>query len=233
MELLQSINSELGLESEITSKKDLINHLHRFLLKERAVGNRVVVIIDEAQNLDPGVLEELRLLSNLETETEKLIQIVLIGQPELDTLLERNELRQLRQRITIQWNLLPLNVEETRGYIQHRINVAGGKGRLRFERSAVDTLYNYTQGIPRMINVMADRALLIAYTTSTKRISPKVIRMAAKDIGGIRTASQARQVIFKGVLPGLALAAMLYFGLDTLAPFHLPEPPGAKKTSVN
>ena len=118
-----------------------------------------MVIIDEAQDLQPMVLEQLRLLSNLETETEKLIQIVLIGQPELDKVLSQVELRQLRQRITISWELLPLNLEETRGYIQHRLNVALGKGKVKFQRPAVDLIYRYAHGIPRMINVVTDRSI--------------------------------------------------------------------------
>ena len=137
LELLQSINAELGLPSKSNRKKVLIDTLNQFLFEERKLGHRVVVIIDEAQDLEIAVLEQLRLLSNLETETEKLIQIVLIGQPELNQLLERDELRQLGQRITIQWELLPLNLEETKGYIQHRLNVALGKGKINFTDSAM------------------------------------------------------------------------------------------------
>lgn len=227
LELLQSINEELGLPSNAESKKELISHLRKFLVKERSLGHRVVVIIDEAQNLDPGVLEELRLLSNLETETEKLIQIVLIGQPELETVLARNELRQLKQRITIQWELLPLNLEETRGYIQHRLNVAGGKGKIRFDRSAVDLLFRYTQGIPRMINVMADRALLLAYTQNSKHINTKIIRSAARDIGGLESHPNLKSVAWKVALPGILLAGMLYLGFDQWVDFGLPQKKGA------
>ena len=224
LELLQSINEELGLPSKSNSKKELIHDLRRFLLMQRQLNHRVVVIIDEAQNLDTAVLEELRLLSNLETETEKLIQIVLIGQPELEALLSRPELRQLKQRITIQWELKPLNLEETRGYIQHRLNVAGGKGKIRFEKSAVDLLFRYTQGIPRLINVMADRALLIAYTLNTKRISSRVIREAARDIGGLEPASNLKTAAWKVLVPGLALAGMLYWGFDSWIDFQWPPP---------
>ncbi len=226
LELLQSINEELGLPAESESKRTLITHLRKFLVKERALGHRVVVIIDEAQNLDPAVLEELRLLSNLETETEKLIQIVLIGQPELEALLARQELRQLKQRITIQWELLPLNLEETRGYIQHRLNVAGGKGKIRFEKAAVDMLYRYTQGIPRMINVMADRALLLAYTQNSKRITTKIIRSASHDIGGLERESHLKTAAWKVFLPGLLLAGMLYVGMDQWVDFGLPDKSG-------
>jgi len=145
------------------------------------------------------------MLSNLETETEKLIQIILIGQPELDDILNRSNLRQLRQRITIQWELLPLNLEETRGYIQHRLNVAGGKGKVLFTRPAVDLIFRYTQGIPRMINVLADRALLIAYTRNTKRIKPREVRLAVKDFGGLTMKSSG---IFWKVLATVLVVAM-------------------------
>ena len=214
LELLQTINAELGLPSEMESKKKLVDMLNTFLLEERKKGHRVVVIIDEAQALQPKVLDQLRLLSNLETETEKLIQIVLIGQPELDELLEQNELRQLRQRITISWELLPLNLEETRGYIQHRINVALGKGRVRFTRAAVESIYKFSHGIPRMINVLADRSLLIAYTMNTKKITPNIVRPAVKDVGGLTPISTWTDTLWKSFIPGLAALGILFFSID-------------------
>ena len=214
LELLQTINSELGLPCETDSKKKLVDTLNIFLLKERAKGHRVVVIIDEAQALEVKVLDQLRLLSNLETETEKLIQIVLIGQPELDQLLTKNELRQLRQRITISWELLPLNLEETRGYIQHRINIALGKGRVQFTRSAAELIYKYSHGIPRMINVLADRSLLIAYTMSTKKITPKIVRPAIKDIGGLNPIPTWIDSLYKSVIPGILALCILFFGIN-------------------
>jgi general secretion pathway protein A len=217
LELLQTINSELGLPAESTSKKKLTDVLNRFLLEERKKGHRVVVIIDEAQDLLPSVLEQLRLLSNLETETEKLIQIVLIGQPELDKVLAQEDLRQLKQRITIQWELLPLNLEETRGYIQHRLNVALGKGKVQLTRSGTHLIFRYAKGIPRMINVLADRSLLIAYTQNTKRIDCKIIRMAAKDIGGLKPTASPLGIVAKFVLPFLAVAALAVFIIHDFA----------------
>ena len=216
LELLQTINSELGLPSEMDSKKKLVDTLNAFLLGERKKGHRVVVIIDEAQALQVKVLDQLRLLSNLETDTEKLIQIVLIGQPELDQLLKKSELRQLRQRITISWELLPLNRDETRGYIQHRINVALGKGRVQFARSAVELIYKYSHGIPRMINVLADRSLLIAYTMNTKKITPKIVRTAVKDVGGLTPLPTWMGTLWKSVLPGLLALTILLFGANYL-----------------
>ncbi len=220
LELLQTINSELGLPGKSKSKKKLIDVLNAFLLEERAKGHRVVVIIDEAQDLQPNVMEQLRLLSNLETDTEKLIQIVLIGQPELDKVLGKEGLRQLRQRITIQWELLPLNLEETRGYIQHRLNVALGKGKVRFSRQAVETVYRFSRGIPRMINVICDRTLLIAYTESTKKIIPEIVKTAVKDIGNLAPIESWSDKFWKLLIPsavaaGIGFLALNYFALPS------------------
>ena len=217
LELLQTINSELGLPGKSKSKKKLIDLLNAFLLEERAKGHRVVVIIDEAQDLQPNVMEQLRLLSNLETDTEKLIQIVLIGQPELDNVLGKEGLRQLRQRITIQWELLPLNLEETRGYIQHRLNVALGKGKVRFSRQAVETVYRYSRGIPRMINVICDRTLLIAYTESTKKIIPEIVKTAIKDIGNLIPIETWADKFWKLVIPSAVAAGIGFFALNYFA----------------
>jgi general secretion pathway protein A len=221
LELLQSINAELGLPSKSNRKKVLIDTLNQFLFEERKQGHRVVVIIDEAQDLEIAALEQLRLLSNLETETEKLIQIVLIGQPELNQLLERDELRQLGQRITIQWELLPLNLEETKGYIQHRLNVALGKGKINFTDSARQAIFKYSHGIPRMINVIADRALLIGYTENTKKITSRIIRQAIADIG--RPPAKASTGLEKGwrmMISALVMAALMFFAVDR---FVLPD----------
>jgi general secretion pathway protein A len=217
LELLQTINSELGLASESSSKKKLMDILNRFLLEERKKGHRVVVIIDEAQDLLPSVLEQLRLLSNLETETEKLIQIVLIGQPELDKVLAEESLRQLKQRITIQWELLPLNLEETRGYIQHRLNVALGKGKVELTRSGTELIFRYAKGIPRMINVISDRALLIAYTQNTKTINCKIIRRAVKDIGGLKPPVSWVDRFWKFAVPAIAMVGLIFFIIHDFA----------------
>ncbi len=229
LELLQTINTELGIPGKSKSKKKLVDVLNRFLLEERAKGHRVVVIIDEAQDLEPRVLEQLRLLSNLETDTEKLIQIVLIGQPELDKVLAKEGLRQLRQRITIQWELLALNLEETRGYIQHRLNVALGKGKVRFSRQAVETVYRYSRGIPRMINVVADRTLLIAFTQSTKKITPKIVQLAVSDIGNLAPLESWADKFWKLVLPSGLAAGLLFFAVNFFAlPDYNKNAPGGK-----
>jgi general secretion pathway protein A len=211
VELIQTINSELGIPSDSESRKELIDILNVFLLEERKKGKRVVLIVDEAQDLETPVLEQLRLLSNLETNTQKLIQIILIGQPELDKILQKEELRQLKQRITIQWELLPLNQEETRGYIQHRLNVALGKGKVRFTKSAMDLIFRYSQGIPRMINVLADRSLLIGFTLNTKKITAKTIKIAAKDVGGLLLKPTVFEKITKTIFPAAVLTGLLVF----------------------
>ncbi len=216
LELLQTINSELGLTGKSKSKKKLIDVLNVFLLEERAKGHRVVVIIDEAQDLAPDVMEQLRLLSNLETDTEKLIQIVLIGQPELDNVLAKESLRQLRQRITIQWELLPLNLEETRGYIQHRLNVALGRGKVSFSNSAVETVFRYSRGIPRMINVICDRTLLIAFTESTKKINPQIVKTAVQDIGSLEPIESWSSKFWKLAIPSAIAAGIGFLALNFL-----------------
>ena len=229
LELLQTVNTELGIPGKSKSKKKLVDVLNRFLLEERAKGHRVVVIIDEAQDLEPRVLEQLRLLSNLETDTEKLIQIVLIGQPELDKVLAKEGLRQLRQRITIQWELLALNLEETRGYIQHRLNVALGKGKVRFSRQAVEMVYRYSRGIPRMINVVADRTLLIAFTQSTKKITPKIVQLAVSDIGNLVPIESWADKFWKLVLPSGLAAGLIFFAINFFAlPDYNKNAPGGK-----
>jgi general secretion pathway protein A len=217
LELLQTINTELGIPGKSKSKKKLVDVLNCFLLEERSKGHRVVVIIDEAQDLQPNVLEQLRLLSNLETDTEKLIQIVLIGQPELDKVLAKEGLRQLRQRITIKWELLPLNLEETRGYIQHRLNVALGKGKVRFSREAVEMVFRYSRGIPRMINVVSDRTLLIAFTQSTKKITPKIVKLAVSDIGELVPLESWADKFWKLVLPSILATGLGFFALNFFA----------------
>ena len=181
IELLQTINAEFGLPARTTSKKELTDALGSFLDAQRATGGRAVIIVDEAQNLDPVVLEQLRLLSNLETATEKLLQIILLGQPELSTLLGRPELRQLSQRIALRWQLEPLARGEARRYLRHRLSVAGGSEDL-FDERAIDLVYERTGGVPRLINILAHRALLVAYTKSEQRVTTLEVGMAAYEL---------------------------------------------------
>ena len=187
LELLASVCDELGIEydSQAPSLKILTDQLHSFLLENHARGRNTVVMIDEAQHLDFEVLEQIRLLTNLETNNQKLLQIILIGQPELAQLLDRPELRQLNQRITARYNLEPLNLEETRAYIRHRLSVAGLAGdRVVFPDSVVRELFKRTRGIPRLINVLCDRILLGAYGQNKLQADRQMLQIAAKEVMG-------------------------------------------------
>ena len=187
MELLQTINREFGvkLERGRPTRKRHISALNAFLLKNFAAGRNAVLLIDEAQNLPLSVLEQIRMLSNLETEREKLIQIVLLGQMELQELLDSPSLRQLNERITVRYDLRPLNSEQVQQYIEHRLTIAGGNNEhLKFSQRAYKIIYNYSKGIPRRVNAICDRALLIAYTRGASSIDKNIIRQAVDDIGG-------------------------------------------------
>jgi general secretion pathway protein A len=181
-ELLQTINAEFGLPSRSTSKKELIETLNNYLVAQKLDGGRAVVIVDEAQNLEPAVLEQLRLLSNLETETEKLLQIILLGQPELRDVLDRTELRQLSQRIALRWHLEPLNRDECARYIRHRLRIAGGDDEL-FDERALDLVYQQSGGIPRLVNILAHRSLLVGYTKGLASVGVNEVTMAAAELG--------------------------------------------------
>lgn len=182
IELLQTICDEFNLAyTEGGSVKNYVDILYRFLLEKHAVGERVVVILDEAQNLDVAVLEQLRLLTNLETKEQKLLQIILIGQPELRTLLDRPELRQLAQRITARYHLNALEKQEVQQYIQHRLLVAGAKRPL-FSAAAMRRIAEFSRSIPRLINILANRSLLIAYTKERLQVTPAMVAQAAAEL---------------------------------------------------
>jgi len=185
LDLLETVLTEYGvsLNGGPKTKKVYIDALNDFLLKNFAAGKNAVLIIDEAQNLSHGVLEQIRMLSNLETEREKLIQIVLIGQPELNNTLILPAMRQLNERITVRHDLQRLAPGEVRSYIAYRLTIAGGPGSITFTAGALGQIYNYTEGIPRRINALCDRALLIAYSKSTARINRRLVKRAVRDIG--------------------------------------------------
>src|SRR6202140_5188608 len=190
VEFLLTICEELGLgieEANRDSVKYMVDALNRRLLAAPADGGGIIVIVDEAQNLSADVLEQVRLLTNLETPTQKLLQIILIGQPELRELLDRTELRQPAQRITGRYHLEPLSREETRGYVRHRLRVAGaGAADEIFTESALAEIHRLASGIPRVINVTCDRALLGAYTQETRKVTPSLVRQAAGEGYGRR-----------------------------------------------
>ena len=206
LELLRGINREYGIPCEGLSRAELLEGLNSFLLEQKAAGRIVVLVIDEAQNLDPEVLEQIRLISNLETETVKLIQIVLAGQPELESLLARSELRQLKQRIMVRYHLLPMDFEDTKGYIEHRLEFAGGA--VIFARQALKRIYRYAGGVPRLINIASDRALLIGYTDELRQISGPMASQAVREVkGGTRSARFPKRLRLAALLAVFVLAA--------------------------
>jgi general secretion pathway protein A len=209
MEFLQTICEELGVALPAqASAKALIDNLNSHLLKAHAQGRRTVVIVDEAQNLSTDVLEQVRMLTNLETAKQKLLQIILIGQPELRELLDRNDMRQLAQRITGRYHLEPLSRIETSSYIKHRLKVAGGLNNI-FTEKANKEIYRLSGGVPRLVNVIADRALLAAYTRETRTVNPSLVRRAGAEVTG-KKALDRRQLAGMGLLAaaGLALLAV-------------------------
>jgi len=185
-ELLEIINQEFGihLDPGVQTKKEYIDRLNHFLLKTFSGGGNAVLLIDEAQNLSHRVLEQIRMLSNLETEKEKLIQIVLVGQSELKELLASSSLRQLNERIMVRYELRPLAHIDIQGYVEHRLVVAGGRGNLRFTKGAFKAIYRYSQGNPRRINAVCDRALLIAYAREKYTILKEMVESAIEEIRG-------------------------------------------------
>ena len=213
LELLKTINAEFGLTHQSDSQRDLNDALNRFLVEKRRDGKRVLLIIDEAQNLEQETLEQVRLLSNLETETSKLIQIVLLGQPELDALLETPELRQLKQRIGVRWRLKPLSPSETRDYVRHRLRVAAGGARDLFTAPALRELHRLSGGIPRVVNVLCDRALLAGYAAGTREVTPALVRSAGAEVRGRgKPAAGLRRRFARPALLDVSLAAALLAG---------------------
>jgi len=213
VEFLLTICEELGLaiaEGQRNSVKEMVDALNRRLLNAHAEGRRIIVLVDEAQNLSFDVLEQVRLLTNLETPTQKLLQIILIGQPELRELLDRTDLRQLAQRITGRYHLMPLSREETKGYVRHRLRVAGAAEEI-FTPGALVELHRLSLGIPRVINVACDRALLGAYTQETKKITAALVRRAAGEVYGRRFFPTWLGWVV-GSLSVAALAATLFLG---------------------
>jgi general secretion pathway protein A len=185
VELLAAVCTELHLSTSLgtTSVKVLVDALSRKLLDTHAKGRRTVVIIDEAQNLSMEVLEELRLLTNIETTREKLLQVILIGQPELVEMMQRPELRQLGQRVTARYHLRPFAFDETKAYVRHRLEVAGQRESM-FTRAAVWTVHRRSGGVPRLINNICDRALLGAFAGGKRRVTARIVRRAATEVLG-------------------------------------------------
>lgn len=180
-QMLKAILTELGETKLARSQVDLVAQMNRVLLERIHRGRDIVLIIDEAQNLSFAVLEQIRLLSNLETDQQKLLQIVLMGQPELKELLAREELRQLRQRILVHYELHPLSLEDTRHYIHHRLTLAGGMGRPNFTPWALRAIHKGSKGIPRIVNNLCDKAMLSAFIRESDEVNYWDVRRAIRD----------------------------------------------------
>lgn len=180
-DLLKNINREFGIPADLSNASSLLDSLNQFLLKENAEGRTVVLVIDEAQDLETAVLEQIRLISNLETDRDKLIQIVLSGQPELLQILNRSEMRQLNQRITVRYHLQPMDFLDSVHYIHHRLELAGGRSERIFTHRALKRIYRYSGGLPRLINAACDRALLTGYARDKTKIDSRITAAGIKD----------------------------------------------------
>jgi len=218
-ELLATICEELGVDIAAVrdSNKGMVDTLNAYLLDQHARGRRVVVVIDEAQNLSPDALEQVRLLTNLETAKDKLLQMVLLGQPELRQLLQRQNLRQLAQRITARYHLAPLNADETRAYVLHRMKVAGAP-RSPFRKSALRALYQRSGGVPRLINIIADRALAAAYAREAPAVTAGMVHAAANEV------QPSEDRVRSSHWPLAAAAGLVTVALVAGAWFIAPEP---------
>ena len=191
-ELLESILQDFGFPSKGRSRKERIDALNKLFIHYLSHSKNAVLIIDEAQNLSSPVLEQIRMLSNLETEKEKMLQIILVGQPELEQKLKSPELRQLNQRIAIRHHLSPLSRAEMESYIYQRLHTAGAQGTITFSRSAFDEIYKFSKGTPRLINLLCDRSLLGGFVDQTYHIDKGIVKKAKKSLLGEETTSPLR-----------------------------------------
>ena len=209
-DFIQYILKDLGVRIQGQTKGEYLHNLHRYLLNAYRKDERVVVIVDEAHGLNPELLEEIRLLSNLETSKSKLLQIVLVGQPELDETLSRPEFRQLRQRINLWYHLPPFSEKETKEYIEKRLRVAGAQGSI-FTEKAIKEVYQKSGGIPRLINILCDNALLNGFALDQKTVDERSIEEVAKDL---RLGKGPRRIwirLFSGI--GVAIGILIFVHL--------------------
>lgn len=232
---------DLGSKIKARSKADYLAKLEDFLIDSFNQGKTTTLIVDEAQNLDPELFEEIRLLTNLETTSQKLLQIFLVGQPELVDLLEQSELRQLKQRISVRYHLLPLSCEETTEYIHTRMSIAGAKNLDCFTEGAIREIYEYSRGIPRLINNICDNSLLIGYATETSIIDGKIVRESVADL---KLELPINYRIHRRIMDGLSrhksayaavaivLAGLLAAGIGLFLSSRGPAPPSAMEPQL-
>lgn len=217
VQLLKAVHIELSIPFIDEDPVSLTNSLNKFLLEKKALGKSVLLLIDEAQNLGRETLEQLRLLSNLETTRSKLLQIILAGQPELCDILDAYEMRQLRQRINLSCHILPLTRKETHNYISHRVNTALRKPETLFTPGAADLIHDYSRGIPRLINIACDRSLLAAYGLNRKKVTPHIIKIAIRELDIRKTARTGNRSFIRNTafaVSSLLLAAVLFLTIE-------------------
>jgi general secretion pathway protein A len=224
-DFLKFICNDLGLKTDdLTTKGEFLTVLHGFLLECYARKERVVLIVDEAQTLSPKLLEEVRLLTNLETPKSKLLQVILMGQPELDKVLADQRFRQLKQRISVRYHLKPLNRGETKEYIEKRLKVAGARDIHLFEDSAIRELHRRSSGIPRLINVLCDNALVTGFVEEKPVIDKRIIRDVAKDMAGPEMpARPAWNYVFFSVIFLIVLVGILFIWAKEVSLGDLPS----------
>jgi len=186
IQLLESIIKDFGINPHNKTKLGMVLELNNFLLRESTAGNNLVLIIDEAQNLKPNLLEQIRLLSNLETQKDKLLQVILVGQPELNARLNLYDLRQLQQRIMVRYHITPLDNDEIKNYISYRLEIAGPvqklESKIKFSDEAIDLISRFSGGTPRLINMICDRALLAGFVNETSQIDFNIIKKCIEEL---------------------------------------------------
>ncbi|MCZ6876016.1 MAG: AAA family ATPase [bacterium] len=217
IELLQAILNDFGVSAEKTTRKGYIDALNQYLLKEYTDGRNAIVLIDEAQNLEPRVLEQLRMLSNLETERDKLVQVILVGQPELHDLLATPQMRQLDQRIAVRYHINGLTRSETLQYIMHRLSVAGAANAIVFTYRALSIIYQHCAGIPRRLNLLCDRILVTAYVRGTHRITARIVRQSINDLEGARQTARSHRFSLRPIPTSITvgvLASATFLGIS-------------------
>ena len=215
VELLKAILQDFGVTPQNDSKKVLVDQLNTFLLEQLSLRRNAILILDEAQDLSPSVLEQIRLLSNLETDKEKLLQIILVGQEELNQKLNTPSLRQLDQRVSIRYHLRPLTKDETAKYIEHRLRIAGCPWTIAFSRGALELIYAYTGGTPRLINMVCDRALLAGYLEKTNRITKALVQRGIESLSG-KDARPPQRPYLRPLVIGIPVALLLLIGSSLL-----------------